>query len=572
MGYQHFKLAVYCPVRDVEMISENLRKFEQYLTFLQKHLHIDKVYLETYRGGKQIDREKIENVREFFLHKGIKVSGGITPDALSNWEFKSLCYTNAKHRELLANVVKFTAELFDEIILDDFYFTNCKCPSCIEAKGDRSWTEFRLQILKEASEELVLQVARAINPTVKLIIKFPNWYDDYQTTGYNLEAEPRLFDNIYTGTETRDPRYTQQTLQRYLSYFLIRYFENVAPGRNGGGWFDTFDCSYNLGSYAEQCYLTLFAKAREVTLFCMGSLYRDQVFVPIGGYALERADRFLGDLGNPVGIACYKPYHSSGENYLHTYLGMLGLPLEPIPDFPTRDNLFLLTQSAGQDQAIVTRLKEQLLNGKTVVMTSGLLQTLTDHGMEKLADVRYTHKKAMVSRFAYPMHECSFANYVDTPEKIIIPQIEYSTNDCTPIIVAFAESRAYPILLKINYGSGTLYILTIPDNFGDLYHWPAPVLNEIRKILTQGIPVRIEGPGQIGLFAYDNQTFIVESFRPVHTDVTAVIPQHGIRLTDLETGEILEGYPEADNTRFVISLAAATFRVFRCEKLPEVEL
>lgn len=393
MGYQHFKSTIYCPVRDVEEIAKDLDKFGNFFAFLKKHLSIDKVYLETYRGGHLIDREKIGYVQEFFLREGIKVSGGITPDASSNWEFKSLCYTSTNHRELLKNIVKFTAELFDEIILDDFYFTNCKCASCIKAKENKSWSEFRLQILKEASEELILNPARQVNSGVNLIIKYPNWYEDYQRTGYNLEAEPKLFDQIYTGTETRDPRYTQQTLQRYSSYFLMRYLENVKPGANSGGWFDTFDCQYNLGAYAEQCYLTLFAKAKEVTLFCMGSLFRDQVFIPVAGYAMERADRFLGALGNPVGIACYKPYHSSGENYLHGYLGMLGLPLEATPDFPAVENLILLTESAGHDPEIIECLKKQLQEGKTVVITSGLLKILTGNGIEELAEVRYTDKK-----------------------------------------------------------------------------------------------------------------------------------------------------------------------------------
>ena len=52
----------------------------------------------------------------------------------------------------------------------------------------------------------------------------------------------------------------------------MRYLESAAPGRNLGGWFDPYECTYNLTSYLEQGYLTLFAKAKEVTLFCLGSL------------------------------------------------------------------------------------------------------------------------------------------------------------------------------------------------------------------------------------------------------------------------------------------------------------
>lgn len=119
-----------------------------------------------------------------------------------------------------------------------FFFTNCRCKACIEAKCGLSWAEYRTELMKEVSIDYVIRPAKEVNPNVNLIIKYPNWYEHYQETGYNLKDEPSLFDMIYTGTETRDSMYTQQHLPRYLSYFIMRYMENVKPGKNGGGWFD----------------------------------------------------------------------------------------------------------------------------------------------------------------------------------------------------------------------------------------------------------------------------------------------------------------------------------------------
>ena len=87
-----------------------------------------------------------------------------------------------------------------------------------------------------------------------------------RVSGYDLDKEPKLFDGIYTGTETRDPEITDQNLQQYESYQIFRYFENIAPGRNGGGWVDTFSIRY-VDRYAEQLWDTMFAKAPEMTLF-----------------------------------------------------------------------------------------------------------------------------------------------------------------------------------------------------------------------------------------------------------------------------------------------------------------
>ena len=54
----------------------------------------------------------------------------------------------------------------------------------------------------------------------------------------------------------------------------------------------------------------------------------------VAGYSLEQVDAFLGKLGNPIGIQCYKPYQSTGEDFLHNYLGMIGIPIDLHPDFP----------------------------------------------------------------------------------------------------------------------------------------------------------------------------------------------------------------------------------------------
>lgn len=563
MGYQNFKTAIYVTVWDMEYIAEH-PDVEEKFAFLEKHLRLDKVYLETYRGQHLIEREKVLKIKEIFTNKGIKVSGGITTDLSSGWAFQSFCYTNPDQMKQLKEIVQYTAGLFDEIILDDFFFTNCKCASCIQAKADRSWSQFRTERLKQVSEEIVIKTAKQVNPKVNLIIKYPNWYDDYQSTGYNLEDQPKFFDQIYTGTETRDPRYTQQTLQRYLSYFLIRYLENVKPGGNGGGWFDTFDCMYNLGSYAEQGYLTLFAKAREVTLFCLGTLLeRDSIFVPIAGYVFEQVDRFLGKLGNPVGLPCYKPYHSSGENYLHSYLGMLGLPLEPYPEFPTDSQLVILTESAAKDRLILEKIKKQLADGKNIVITSGLLRALGDQGIESIAEIRYTDRKVAVKQFAYPFYECSFGNYFDAVKEILIPEIEFSTNDAVPLVAAFAENKVYPFLLQIKYGSGIIYVLTIPEHFGDLYYLPNPVLDEMRRKLTTSVGVWLEGPAKVGLFIYDNQTLIVESFLPYHSDVKICFEQNGIELWDLISGTRMEGNNSKSGAEFQLKLGPTTYRAFR---------
>ena len=69
------------------------------------------------------------------------------------------------------------------------------------------------------------------------------------------------------------------------------------------------------------------------------------------------------------------------------------------------------------------------------------------------------------------------------------------------------------------YSKGILYVWTMPENFSDLYRLPPGVTGAIKNYVMRGFPVRLDGPSQVALFAYDNNTFIVESYLPAETDV-----------------------------------------------------
>ena len=127
--------------------------------------------------------------------------------------------------------------------------------------ADGSGEAYGLDLMRRVSREDVIEPAKKANPACRITIKYPNWAESYQETGYNPKAQREMFDRIYTGTETRDPVTTDQHLPRYLSFSLMTYFESMWPGHNGGGWFDTFD-THITEHYLEQAYLTAYAKPR----------------------------------------------------------------------------------------------------------------------------------------------------------------------------------------------------------------------------------------------------------------------------------------------------------------------
>ncbi len=579
---------------------------------ISSQVHVDKVYIESYRGGTLADGALLDTVKAFFKAHGVETAGGIAyaaggdmagPEAAGG-QFVSFTYTDPKQRAYVKNVAEVTARHFDEIMLDDFFFDNTKRDSDISAKGTQSWSAFRLKLMDEVARDLVYGAAKSVNPKVKVIIKFPNWYEHFQADGYDLAVEPKIFDGIYTGTETRDGEITDQHLQQYESYEIIRYFDNVAPGRNGGGWVDTFDVRY-ADRYAEQLWDTMLAKVPEIMLFEWSNLTRpaplgtrpwsslDTTFTASGlekwhadsgstepaswgtvaGYALNSVNKVIPKLGNPIGIASYKPYQSYGEDFLQNYLGMIGIPIDLEPSFPTAANTVLLTESAKYDPAIVAKIKAHLQQGGNVVITSGLLQALQGHGIEQIAEIHPTGNVLNVDRYWGAFGAGAGANLGTTPQ-VLMPEIGFMTNDAWPVVRGTANGRGAPIVLMDRYSKGTFYVLTIPENFNDLYLLPQPVLAQIRRYVMGDFPVSIDAPGKVSLMAYDNNTFVVESFRDEPVKATVTAEGTLARIRDLTSGAEVDGSPVAlwrgrpttPRTTFQIEVPPHSFVAFAEEK------
>ena len=166
------------------------------------------------------------------------------------------------------------------------------------------------------------------------------------------------------------------------------------------------------------------------------------------------------------------------------------------------------------------------------MITSGLLRALQGKGIDDIVELRFTDRKALVKDFT-----AGWGVYGKSLQEILIPQIDYLTNDSWEDISSTKGATGWPILHQAQYSKAYLYVLTIPDNYSDLYQYPPEVLNRIRTIVTQDLNIRMEGPSQVSLFCYDNGTFIVESFLPEPVLVKIVVNDPITTLHDLLTGE-----------------------------------
>ncbi|MCQ2080218.1 MAG: hypothetical protein MJZ11_01080 [Lachnospiraceae bacterium] len=541
-SYKNFNVAVYMPVHDVLGALEDLGKFSEILAHLTDNVNIGRVYIENYRSQQFATKEQLIEMKKFFEARNIACSGGITTcDDDKRRGFASLCYSNVTHRNILESSVQDLAEVFDEIIFDDFYFLNCRCEDCIRAKGNKTWSQFRLDQKKEATENLVIKIAHKANPDCNVIVKYPQWFESFNETGYDLKIDTDLFDSIYTGTETRNPNYAQQHLPKYLSYFIMRYFDSVAPDRNLGGWFDPYECTYNLSSYLEQGYLTLFGKAKEATLFCLSSLIYDstfRIFAPAVGEMFRELDSYLDKLGNPVGLAAYRPHNGRGEDNVHSYLGMCGIPFEPSINYDDEAKAMFLAEGASYDDDIVNKMKKSLHNGADVIVTSGFVRRMGEK-FEEFANVTYSSRKALVNKFADSKdHGLSISGSYESSETIIIPQMDCYTNDVWTLAAAYGTQNNFPVVLRWCYDKGRVCVVVIPDNMGDLYHYPNRVLNVIRGLAENSLEVSISAPALVQLFLYDNDVAIVRSDLDYCENVTLNLPSDIVGAKDLVSGKM----------------------------------
>ena len=597
-NYKNFKVSTYIRAQDIARMEDDKFLKSTWET-VSSQVDLDKIYLETHRDAFIVPEKTLLKVKKFFLSKGLEVGGGITFTRSEPTDFETYSYAREDERQQVKYISEYTAKFFDDIILDDFFFIDLKNDDEIAAKGNKSWTEYRLRLMSDAGRELVVGPAKAVNPKVKVIIKYPNWYDHFHGLGFNLEEEPTYFDGLWTGTETRDPA-SAQHLQNYLSYNIIRYFENIAPGRNLGGWVDAGGIHMSMDRYAEQLHLTMLARTPEIILWNYmqlaevkitpamrapwqdaggNSFNYDEMVVPytkngksitpttmarFANEVLHKTDILVGQLGKPIGLVSYKPYHSSGEDFLQNYLGMIGLPMDMHPQWLGDRQQILLTQQAAKDPQIVEKIKQQLKKGGDVIITTGLLKAIKDD----LADVVELYcgdLKAIVNDFGY---------FGKSEREFIIPQVKYFTNDAWEVVSAgrplTGGVSGYPILLRDTYSKGMLFVLTIPDDFGNLYDYPAGALNIIRRAMSKDTGVYIEGPSKVALFPYDNKTIVVENFNDEAVNLRVVVNGKVKTLRNLLTNDKLTpadvrsmnnrffGYTDGQ-TVFDIKLAAHSY-------------
>ena len=160
---------------------------------------ITKAYLEVYRSGLVVNESLLTEVKDYFNENDIEVVGGIATVPGGDFGVKQegalgwFNWQDPKTQNDLKSVMRMAAGVFNEFIVDDFLCTGDTSLISKDAKGSRTWSQYRMDLLTELSEEIFIKPAKEVNPDISMIIKYPQWYDRFHLFGYDVEREPAAF-------------------------------------------------------------------------------------------------------------------------------------------------------------------------------------------------------------------------------------------------------------------------------------------------------------------------------------------------------------------------------------------
>jgi hypothetical protein len=534
-------LNVYITAHEVSQNLDSEMGRREAMSLLRSH-GIHKVLLECFRGGYSVKPELLAEAKRFFESQHIRVWGGIATlpgegscvrqEARLEW----LNWQNPKTQKDLAAVIRSVAAVFDTLVIDDFFCTGDTSLESKAAKGNLSWSQYRRDLLTGLASDLFYKQARSINPNIKIIIKYPQWYDRFHLFGYDVPRESALFDGVWVGTETRGAN-TQRYgfVQPYEGFVNYRWIKSVAP-KTTVAWFDHGDC--DALDFIDQAYQSILAGAKELTIFS----YHVFVSGHPGHHLLRREWDRLADLAAHVDatagptVLAFKPANTDagGDLYLFDFVGMMGVPLQPVAQWPEKAPVIILsTQAAGS----VTRqqIEKALAAKTTMVMTAGFLNSSHDEKLYKMAGVQ-------VPVFANSLTSKRVRTdgaYYDLVEPMTLAA-DMQTVDANVLVDCDINGKAVPFLTTKPWKNGQIVVLNshtfsqkdfdavdevllAPRKVGMLYV-PEAVANKIRGAMNSNLSLVLTGPARVTLQPVRNNEWFVQNYNSEPAKIQLQLP------------------------------------------------
>jgi hypothetical protein len=489
-------------------------------------------------SNKDVDVALMKKVAEAVHAEGIEVSGAMVPVVPG----APTCYNNPDHMAILERRARAMAQVFDQLILDDWLFTICTCEQCVAGRGSSTWADYRTRLLREKSKQHIIDPAKEVNPKIKVIIKYPNWYEGHRENGYDVDGETRQFDGMAVGIETRSPSSQDQHIPIYSGYVFQKWWPSVDTKKWVGSWLDNYEMQGHANEYVAQVWQAVLAQTPEIILWCAGTLYPSNPFSEVFPHfreMLPEFDRVAGMLsGQARGVPMYLPYGSEGEYNVFGYLGMAGIPLAPVAEFPADSQNAIFSKHSLRDSGLADKMLSRLRKGHDVFMTWGLFRQLEDTEFKNMLNMVDTEGSVSSSVFRMSGWE---TEQVKAEREFTFPRIETTTWPYVRDVAVMREDYDFGVLLNAKYLNASLYVLNLPENSYDLMRLPAAALNKIRGAFQKELGVELKGPGGVGLYPFGARQYVLYNMNEEATRVALsfdkAVPSAGWR--ELVHGESL---------------------------------
>jgi hypothetical protein len=561
MGYLRF--GSYATSRHVEQLATDEAVRDRAWDTIRS-MGITKLYVEVYRGGHVVLPEHLIFVRDWLREKNIDVVGGIAtvpggdfgvrqkgPLGWFNWQ-------NKKTQRDIEKVIRTAAGIFDTFIVDDFLCTGDVSDESDAARGNRSWGEYRRALLTELSKSIFVEPAKEVNPAITMIVKYPQWYDRFHLFGYDTETFPRIFDEVWVGTETRG-RNTQRFgfVQPYEGFVNYRWLADIAGDKIGGAWFDHGDClEYD---FLDQAYMSVLAGAPELVFFNFNNIMQDH---PDHEKVITEFDQ-LAELAafvreHPViGIPAYKPPNSDpgGDMYIMDFLGMLGIPLVPVHKFPESAPVIFLPAQAASDPYLLNHIKKARARGAYLIITTSLLIASPDADeLKRIAGISPKIKSEPIR--ARLLSSSQKTQNFENTDAMINLESPIEAGFMSKEIVCTAGGKQLVLLSMNETPGGRIALLNTHtynqadfDAVGEVLLCPRPMglldmeglalsafravfgshkITENNKTITSKplIPV-LDGPACVTIHPFDDENCVIQNFNNEEVRITVTIRIQG---------------------------------------------
>lgn len=562
------RLSTYVTAHAVEELLSTEEGRREALSILKAN-GINKLYIEVYRSGLVVSPDLLRDVTRYFTEHGFDIIGGIATvpgpgfgvrqEARYGW----FNWQNEKTQNDLRKVMEDIAPIFDAFIVDDFLCTADTSIESKSAKGERSWSEYRRDLLTKLQSRLFIDPLKKVNPDIHMIIKYPQWYDRFHLFGYDVVRETALYDQVWVGTETRNMN-TQRFgyVQPYEGFVNYRWLASISGDKIGGSWFDHIECDRN--DFIEQAWQSVLAGSPELCLFNYYNLVNGHE----GHHLLRMNYHHLADLAQTVrefpveGVDAYKPPNSDagGDLYIMDFIGMFGISLVPVSQYPEEASVIFLPTQAASDKEIISKIKESLQKGSRIIVTSGFLASALDGAeLSELAGIGLpVISESMLARDV---------KIDDQVVKMELPlEIETSLNvkNAEVMLEALVEGKRIPYLTGNK--ENNVFVLNAHtfsqadfDAVGEVLLCPKPLgllnvpknwANTIREVFNAPFNIDMDSPVKVALQTLGNGDIVIHNYNNEEVEVRLKSENH--QYVNIITNEGLS----VDNGMAIIDMPA----------------